>query len=379
MSAPAPTRVLLASGGTGGHMFPAEALAEELLARGAQPVLVTDRRAGGFAPELSARIETHYVAAAGFARGDLATKARALANLGLGYLQARRIIARTRPQVALAFGGYAALPTGLAAAHAGLRLVLHEQNAVLGRANRILAPRAAAIATSFPEVHRLAAAERGRAVLTGNPVRTAIEAIGAHPYPAVEADGPLSLLVTGGSQGARVFNELVPAAVARLPVALRQRLTVTQQVRGNDLDTVASAYREAGVQAELRSFFDDLPDRLARAHLVIGRAGASTTTELASAGRPAVLVPYPFAADDHQSANAEALSQAGGAWLMPQDSLTPEALAERLRALFETPAELARAAGAARAFAVGGSAARLADLALGRDGCSGMGDKEAAA
>ena len=378
------TRVLLAAGGTGGHMFPAAALARELLSRGLQPVLVTDRRAGGFGPELAEQVETHHIAAAGFTGGDLIAKAKSLGQLALGYLQARRIVARSKPAVAVAFGGYAALPTGLAAAHKGVRLVLHEQNAVLGRANRMLATRASAIATSFPDVQGVSEEAHGRIVLTGNPVRETIQAIGRKPSAVADETGPLRLLVTGGSQGARVFNELVPDAVARLPEGIRRRLQVTQQVRGSDTSEVRAAYDAAGVEAELRTFFDDLPERLSRAHLLICRSGASTTTELAAAGRPAILVPYPFAADDHQTANAQALAQAGGGWLMPQNTLTPEALAERLQSLFETPSLLTRAAAGALSFAQPDSAKRLADLALevpgnGATGPNPKAKKEAAA
>jgi UDP-N-acetylglucosamine--N-acetylmuramyl-(pentapeptide) pyrophosphoryl-undecaprenol N-acetylglucosamine transferase len=384
MSARHPTRVLLAAGGTGGHMFPAAALARELLSRGVQPVLVTDKRAGGFGPELAEQVETHHIAAAGFAGGDLIAKARSAARLALGYLQARRIVARAKPAVAVAFGGYAALPTGLAAAHKGVRLVLHEQNAVLGRANRMLATRAAVIATSFPDVQGVSDEARGRIVLTGNPVRETIQAIGRKPTAVADETGPLRLMVTGGSQGARVFNELVPDAVARLPETLRRRLQVTQQVRGSDTSEVRAAYDAAGVEAELKSFFDDLPERLTRAHLLICRSGASTTTELAAAGRPAILVPYPFAADDHQTANAQALAQAGGGWLMPQNALTPETLAGRLQSLFETPSLLTRAAAGALSFAQPDSARRLADLALdvpgnGATGPNPNAKKEAAA
>ncbi|MBK1696500.1 undecaprenyldiphospho-muramoylpentapeptide beta-N-acetylglucosaminyltransferase [Rhodovibrio salinarum] len=379
-----PTRVLLAAGGTGGHMFPAAALARELLSRGLQPVLVTDQRAGGFGPELAEQVETHHIKAAGFAGGDLFAKLRSIAQLAIGYLQARRIVARTNPAVTVAFGGYAALPTGLAAGHKGVRLVLHEQNAVLGRANRMLASRADAIATSFPEVQGIGEEVQSRVVLTGNPVRETIQAIGRKPAVVADDNGPLRLLVTGGSQGARVFNELVPDAVARLPESTRKRLRITQQVRGSDTSDVRAAYEAAGVTAELKTFFDDLPERLAKAHLLICRSGASTTTELAAAGRPAILVPYPFAADDHQTANAQALAQAGGGWLMPQNTLTPEALAERLQSLFETPALLTRAAAGALSFAQTDSAKRLADLALdGRSddatGPTTTGKKEAAA
>ena len=373
-------RVMLAAGGTGGHMFPAQALARELISRGYQPMLLTDRRAGGFGPELADQVETHFVASAGFAGGDALSKVKSLLNLVVGYLQARRLIRRLEPLVVVGFGGYASLPTMLAAAHKRRRVVLHEQNAVLGRANRLLAPRAHAIATSFPEVQGIADAERARCVLTGNPVRQAIQAIGRRPYAVADETGPLRLLVTGGSQGARVFNDLVPEAVAELPERLRRRLQVTQQVRGTDYGPVRDGYDAAGVAADLQSFFDDLPERLRQAHLVICRSGASTTTELAAAGRPAILVPYPFAADDHQTANAGAFAEAGGGWLMPQDTLTPEVLAERLTSLFETPSLLTRAAACALAFAQPDSAKRLADLVLGGgDSRDETGKKEAAA
>jgi UDP-N-acetylglucosamine--N-acetylmuramyl-(pentapeptide) pyrophosphoryl-undecaprenol N-acetylglucosamine transferase len=248
----------------------------------------------------------------------------------------------------------------------------------------MLATRAAVIATSFPDVQGVSDEARGRIVLTGNPVRETIQAIGRKPTAVADETGPLRLMVTGGSQGARVFNELVPDAVARLPETLRRRLQVTQQVRGSDTSEVRAAYDAAGVEAELKSFFDDLPERLTRAHLLICRSGASTTTELAAAGRPAILVPYPFAADDHQTANAQALAQAGGGWLMPQNALTPETLAGRLQSLFETPSLLTRAAAGALSFAQPDSARRLADLALdvpgnGATGPNPNAKKEAAA
>lgn len=254
------------------------------------------------------------------------------------------------------------MPTILAAAHRGLRVVLHEQNSVLGRANRLLASRARIIATSFDKVDGVTDADRGKLHVTGNPVREAIAAVGARPY-AVPGEGdPLSILVVGGSQGATVFNEVVPAAIAKLPEDLRHRLTVHQQVPGQANEAVAKVYEACGVRHELASFFNDVPERLAAAQLVIGRAGASTVAELAAAGRPAVMVPYPSATDDHQTGNAQALVEAGGGWLMPQSGLDADSLAQRLGSLLSSPALLARAAGCARAAAHLNAARDLADL-----------------
>jgi UDP-N-acetylglucosamine--N-acetylmuramyl-(pentapeptide) pyrophosphoryl-undecaprenol N-acetylglucosamine transferase len=363
MSAAPPRKVVLAAGGTGGHMFPAEALARELLARDCAVVLVTDRRGAGFGLDLS-QVEIHRISAGGVAGGSLFKRAKGLLSLAVGLLQARGLIQRLGADAVVGFGGYPSVPTVLAGARAGLRVVLHEQNAVLGRANRLLASRAQAIATCFAQVEGLSARDRSKATVTGNPVRPAVSAVGLGPYALPDPVGRLRLLVTGGSQGARVFNDIVPAAVQRLPEGLRRRLEVSQQVTGEALDRVAAAYRDCGVSAHLAGFLDDMPERLAGAHLAICRAGASTIAELAAAGRPAILVPYPFATDDHQTATARALIDAGGAWLIPERSLGPEVLADRLGALLATPALLGRAAHCAAAFAHPEAARRLADLVL---------------
>jgi UDP-N-acetylglucosamine--N-acetylmuramyl-(pentapeptide) pyrophosphoryl-undecaprenol N-acetylglucosamine transferase len=385
MMAVARTKIVLAAGGTGGHMFPARALARELLSRGYAPILITDRRGGGFGPDLADQVPTHHIPAAGYTGGDVMAKGASLLRLGLGYLKARMLLGRIKPAAVVGFGGYAALPTCFAAAHKKLRLVLHEQNAVVGRANRVLAPRAQAVATSFPDVLGLREADRAKIHVTGNPVRSTFVAVGRKPYAVADAEGPLRLLITGGSQGARVFNELIPEAVAQLPERLRKRLVISQQVRGTDFDSVRALYAETGAEIELRSFFDDLPDRLQSVHLVIARAGAGTVTELAAAGRPAILVPYPFAADDHQAANARAFADAGAGWHLPQHSLTAEVLAAKLTEVFDDPAALTHAADAARRSAHPDSAARLAELVLSEpSGASGGHDtheprKEAAA
>ena len=370
MSANLPRRVALAAGGTGGHMFPAQALARELLARGSGVALITDQRGGGFGPDLP-QVETHFISAGGLAGKGLLNKFTSVLRLGLGTLQARGILKALDADVVVGFGGYPSVPTVLTGARLGLRVVLHEQNAVLGRANRLLASKAHAIATSFDKVEGLTAANAHKVRVTGNPVRPAVAALGRRPYALPDGEDALRLLVVGGSLGATVFNEVVPAAICRLPETLRRRLRVTQQVRGPELDTVSAAYRECGVDCDLKGFFDDMPERLAVAHLVISRAGASTVAELAAAGRPGLMVPYPSATDDHQTANAQHLVDAGGGWLMPQSTLTPEALAERLNSLLASPTLLARASRCAQSYAHPDAAENLADVVCGLRGDNG--------
>jgi UDP-N-acetylglucosamine--N-acetylmuramyl-(pentapeptide) pyrophosphoryl-undecaprenol N-acetylglucosamine transferase len=250
----------------------------------------------------------------------------------------------------------------MAAAYAGFPTAIHEQNAVIGRANRILAPRVGRIATSFARLRNIQPQAAARAVHTGMPVRPAVVALRERPYEVPRANGPLKLLVIGGSQGARVLSTVVPAAIALLPAAMRERLSLVQQCRPEDLERVRAAYAEARMAPTLASFFTDLPERLADCHLLIGRAGASTVAELTALGRPAILVPYPSAIDDHQTANAQAIDEAGGGWLMPEPAFTAEALAARLQSLFALPATLENAAAAARAVGRPDAAARLADM-----------------
>ncbi|MEX0921920.1 MAG: undecaprenyldiphospho-muramoylpentapeptide beta-N-acetylglucosaminyltransferase [Rhodovibrionaceae bacterium] len=380
MTAPAKSTrlVALAAGGTGGHMFPAAALARELLSRGIRVALLTDRRGGGFGPELP-EVETFRLAAGGIAGGSPWSKLKSAAKLAWGYLQARRILKRSGAEAVVGFGGYASLPGVLAGSHLGLRTLLHEQNAVMGRANRLAAGKADILATSFAEVAAVAEADRAKIAVTGNPVRAAIAALHKKPYALPSNGGALRLLVVGGSQGARVFNEIMPKAICLLPDALRGRIKLAQQVRGNDLEEMRATYTACGVHPELQPFFDDVPERLKAAHLVISRSGASTVAELAAAGRPAIMVPYPFATDDHQTANAEALAKAGGGWVMQQRDLTPELLADKLRALLEHPTALADAASAARGFARMNAAQKLADLIVGETPGNGLSKRGEAA
>jgi UDP-N-acetylglucosamine--N-acetylmuramyl-(pentapeptide) pyrophosphoryl-undecaprenol N-acetylglucosamine transferase len=354
--------IVLAAGGTGGHLFPAEALARELMARGFRIALVTDRRGQAFGDKLPG-VALHRIRTGRFG-GGLMNKVVGVAELALGTLEAGRLLRALAPAVVVGFGGYPSVPTMLAAARQNLPTVIHEQNAILGRANRLLAPRARRIASSFAEMGGMRDADRPRLVLTGNPVRPAITALRGAIYRVPENHDSFEILVLGGSQGARVLSEVVPAAFAVLPAAVRRRLRVTQQARAEDIEAVRVAHRASGVAAELAAFFNDVPERLARAHLVISRSGASTMAELTLVGRPAILVPYLHAADDHQTANARALEKVGGAWVMPQPAFTPEALAERLAALIAAPERLAAAAAAARAQGRPDAARGLADLVV---------------
>lgn len=346
--------VVLAAGGTGGHVFPAVAAAAALRARGHRVVVATDGRGARFGGD----VETTRVRAASLAGGAFA-KVKGAAALAWGAVQAALLLLRVRADAVVGFGGYPSLPTMAAATLLRRPTLLHEQNAVLGRVNRLLAPRVRCVATAFPEPE---GAPKGRAVQVGNPVRQEIADIGVAGFDAPTPDGPIELLIFGGSQGARVLSDVLPAATARLPDALARRLHIVQQCRPEDLDRVAASYRAAGQTAELKSFFDDMPRRFAAAHLVVARAGASTVAELAAAGRPAILIPFAAAMDDHQTANARALVEAGAAWLLAEADATPDAVAGLMEKALGDPAGLAAAAAAARDMAQANAADLLADL-----------------
>jgi len=365
MRGPAVHPIAIAAGGTGGHFFPAEALASELVARGRRIVLLCDQRSAGLRSPVFAGHEQFVIAGAGIAGRGVLRAASAVASLARGVVQARGILARLDAAAIVAFGGYPSVAPVLAARLLSRRppVVLHEQNAVLGRANRFLARHADRLALSFASTERVPAGATTE--VTGNPVRPAIAALAEQAYSppdGVSVSGTVRLLVLGGSLGARVFSDVVPAAVAVLLPHLRARLSIVQQCRAEDLDRVRAAYAGCGIVAELASFFPDVADRLAAAHLVISRAGASSVAELAVAGRPAILVPLPNAIDDHQSANARALVDARGASAIAQRDLTPALLAEQLALLLQHPDMLAHAALAAHRIGRADATARLADL-----------------
>jgi UDP-N-acetylglucosamine--N-acetylmuramyl-(pentapeptide) pyrophosphoryl-undecaprenol N-acetylglucosamine transferase len=351
--------VLLAAGGTGGHLFPAEALAHELIARGWTVHLATDGRAERFAGGFPASA-VHAIASATIGSRNPLALAGAFWTIWRGVRQASALIRKLEPAAVVGFGGYPTLPPVYAATRRNVPTLIHEQNAVMGRANRALAARVDAIAGGFLEGGSGGVAEK--IIVTGNPVRPAVLEAAATPYVPAAAGEPFRLLVFGGSQGARFFSQAVPAAIARLPEDRRGRLRVTQQARAEDLEQVRTAYEELGVPAEISPFFSDMASRIAGAHLVISRSGASTVSEIAVIGRPVLFVPYPHALDHDQAANAAALAAAGGAQVHPQASLSAERIAGLLGGLMDDPDRLARMAAAAKSAGRPDAARLLADL-----------------
>ena len=353
--------VLLAAGGTGGHLFPAEALASALASRGIVSHLATDHRAarygGAFADDA-----IHNISSATLRGRDPIAVTKTAALLGMGMLQAFALLGRLRPAAVIGFGGYPTIPPVLAAPWRGIPSLIHDANAVIGRANRLLAPRVSAIATTFPDVFCNDPKLAAKATLTGNPVRPAVVAAAAAPY-SMETE-PLRLLVFGGSQGARIMADIVPPAIGQLDASLRRRLSIVQQAREEDLPRVREAYAGLSVAAEVAPFYADLPARMAASHLVVSRSGASTVAELAAIGRPSILVPLPHALDQDQFANAGVLERAGGALRITQDAFTPQRLAAELAGLAAAPARLQGMATAARSVGRLDAADRLAELVL---------------
>ncbi len=351
-------RVLLAAGGTGGHLFPAEALAHALVARGARVELATDSRASKYGAEFPAGA-MHAIPSATPRGGGFVARAGALATLGRGVLASLALLRRVKPDVVVGFGGYPTVPPLFAASLLRIPTLLHEQNAVMGKANRFLAGRVTRIATGFP----LAGAARAaldKSVVTGNPLRPAVLKAAAWPYPGFE-DGRLHVLVTGGSQGARVMSDVVPAAIAALDPQERARIALVQQARGEDEARVKDVFARIGFSAEVAPFFKDLPRRIADAHLVVARSGASTVSEIAAIGRPAILVPFPFALDADQAANAAELARTGAVVVVEQKDFTAGRLTSLLREALASPEDLTKRAQAAKSAGVPDAAERLAD------------------
>ncbi|HEY2070278.1 MAG TPA: undecaprenyldiphospho-muramoylpentapeptide beta-N-acetylglucosaminyltransferase [Rhizomicrobium sp.] len=348
--------IVLGAGGTGGHLFPAQALAAELTRRGHTIVVMTDARGTQY-PTYFPGAKIEIVPSATFSGGlSLITAPFKILN---GILTGMSKLARIKPAAVVGFGGYPSLPVMLAAIFSGYPTAILAPDSVLGRANRMVANSVNAIAGGLP-LKRFQPKDMDKVTYTGNPVRPEVVAMKDAPYETPPADGPLNLLVFGGSQGARVLSEMVPAAVAKLPAALKSRLSIVQQCRPEDIEMVRAAY--AGVTAELASFFGDMPARMAKSQLVICRSGVSTVSELAVIGRPAILIPYPFATDDHQTTNALVMVEAGAAWMIPQSALTPERLAAQIQDAFADPAALAKRADAAHAQGKPDAASRFADL-----------------
>jgi UDP-N-acetylglucosamine--N-acetylmuramyl-(pentapeptide) pyrophosphoryl-undecaprenol N-acetylglucosamine transferase len=355
------SRIVLAAGGTGGHLFPAQALAEALSMRGHDIHLVTDERVRAYGKTFPAS-QTHIVPSASLSLSKPMKVPLNMFRLLAGVLKARRLFQQIRPAAVVGFGGYPSLPPLWASTMMGIPSIVHEQNAVLGRANALLAPRVMAIATSFERVFNLNAEGMAKSVMTGNPVRQMALNFAAAPYPSVDERGTLNVVIFGGSQGARFFSDIMPEAVKLLPDNLRARLSLVQQCREEDLQRVQQAYGAMRVPARLSAFFGNMPEEIARSHLVICRSGASSIAELGVIGRPAILVPLPHAIDNDQQKNAESFAAVGAGTIQPQNQLTAEVLANHLQQLLSQPQALKEAAAAAARHGKPDAAQKLADL-----------------
>ncbi|MCJ8159189.1 undecaprenyldiphospho-muramoylpentapeptide beta-N-acetylglucosaminyltransferase [Sphingomonas sp. LaA6.9] len=351
---------VLAAGGTGGHMIPAHALAAELMERGHRVALITDER-GARIPGLFEGAQTHVLPAGRLAGGPIGWL-KAGRSILAGRAMAARLYETFEPSAVIGFGGYPALPALLAATSAKIPTAVHEQNAVLGRVNRLLGGKVDAIVTAYPDVQRLKDGWLHKTHLLGNPVRDEVLSLRDQPFPALSEEGIFRLLVTGGSQGATVLSDVVPEALGLLPLNFRRRLQVTQQCRVEDIDRVRATYADLGIPADLATYLPDLPERLGWAHLVIARAGASTIAELTAAGRPAILVPLPSATDNHQTYNVREMVEAGGARAIQQSAFTPVELAKQMQKLALEPGALANAAKRAWNCGRPNAARDLADL-----------------
>ncbi|MFT3987100.1 undecaprenyldiphospho-muramoylpentapeptide beta-N-acetylglucosaminyltransferase [Aestuariivirga sp.] len=353
--------IVLAAGGTGGHLFPAQALAEELRRRGYDIHLMTDERVRDYGKNFPASA-THVVPSATLSLGKpLQVPGRAF-RLYRGYRQARGILASVKPKAVVGFGGYPSFPPILAASRLGIPSCVHDQNAVMGRANRMLSRFATRVASSFPVLMGLPEQAKSKLVVTGNPVRDIALQEKAAPYPSLTAQEPFNLLVFGGSQGARFFGEFMPKVIAALSPEMLATLHLVQQVRPEDMEQVKSAYGSLSFSFDLQPFFMDMPKRIAASHLVVCRSGASTIAELGVIGRPAIMVPLPHALDNDQLRNAESFAKAGAGWIRPQAELEPKAFAQFLTRLRYQQGELAEAAEKALGHGRPDAASRLADL-----------------
>jgi UDP-N-acetylglucosamine--N-acetylmuramyl-(pentapeptide) pyrophosphoryl-undecaprenol N-acetylglucosamine transferase len=361
MSALKPHLISLAAGGTGGHLFPAQALAEVLRSRGHDIHLITDERVRDYGKSFPAT-QTHIVPSASLSLSKLTAVPGNLWRLYAGVSSAKALLRQTRPSAVVGFGGYPSLPPLWAATRLHIPSILHEQNAVLGRANKVLAGRVNAIATSFEQVFKLTPEAASKVVLTGNPVRQTALNFASARYPNIDASSTLKLVVFGGSQGARFFSDVMPDAVGLLPDALRRRLSIVQQCRAEDLSRVEAHYQALGVVAKLSHFFSNMPEEIAQSHLVVCRSGASSIAELGVIGRPAILVPLPHAIDNDQKKNAESFAAAGAGFIQDQNTLSPAVLAEVLQRLLSSPQALKEAAESAVRHGKPDAAQKLADL-----------------
>lgn len=360
MAKAATKTILLSAGGTGGHMTPAQALGKDLKARGYHVELATDERGSKYAPMFE---ETPaHILKSGTAGAGLAGKFKGAIGLVLGCAQALTLLKKVKPDMVVGFGGYPSVPAVYMAQKLKIPTIIHEQNAIIGKANAFLAPKAERIAFSLPNITGLDEGDKVRAIVTGNPVRAEIAALYNQAYPNMEEGGTFRILVMGGSLGASVFSNVVPQTLAKLSPEYRERLHIVQQCREEDLEQVREAYDSAVIKADLSTFFDNVPEELAQAHLVIGRSGASTVAEISASGRPAIFVPYPHHKDQQQKMNANSVADHGGAWVMTEDGFTQEALQAKIETFLQNPQNLFRAAENARKCGKPDAARKLGNL-----------------
>jgi UDP-N-acetylglucosamine--N-acetylmuramyl-(pentapeptide) pyrophosphoryl-undecaprenol N-acetylglucosamine transferase len=352
--------IILSAGGTGGHVMPAQALAHDLIARGYRVEVITDTRGLKYKPHFEG-IPMHEIRAGALGRG-LKGKLLGLCNIGLGVVQAFKILRAAKPLAVIGFGGYPSFPAMYAAQKLKIPTIVHEQNAIIGKANLMLVAKAVKIAISMPTIKGLDEQECTKAVYTGNPVRAEIAALYNKPFPALSESGKLRILVMGGSLGASVFSHIIPEAFSRLSSDHRARLDIVQQCRSEDLESTAALYKKYAIQAQLSVFIDDVAGALEACHLVIARSGASTVAEVSTAGRPAIFVPYPHHKDQQQKINADTLADAGGAWVMTENGFTPEALLARIETFLQNPSVLFKAAENARSLGKPDAARKLGNL-----------------
>ncbi len=350
--------VVLAAGGTGGHLFPAQALAETLVKRGYKVHLMTDERVRDYGKSFPSE-KTHVVHSASPSLSDPIGLPKRLWKLFSGYRAAKTILKNEKPMAVVGFGGYPSFPPIYAATALGIPCAVHEQNAVLGRANKMLSKKVNFVAASFTSMIGLPDAAKSKLVLTGNPVRAVALSEKAAPYPV---QGLFNLVIFGGSQGAKFFSDFMPQVFEKLPLALRKNIVLTQQCRDEDLARVHAAYSAMGLKVELQAFFNDMPKRIAASHLVISRSGASTIAELGVIGRPAIMVPLPHSIDNDQLRNAQSFAGVGAGWVCPQKELEPKSFAELLTRLIGDEAGLKKASQSALSHGKPDAAERLADL-----------------
>lgn len=351
--------IALAAGGTGGHLYPAITLAQELQQRGYDIVILTDRRGVRFVKDTP--YPYHVIQSAPMQKG-LWGKIKTASSLATGYLQCQALFLRRKPAAMVGFGGYPSFPPVMAAAHRKIPITLHEQNAIFGRAQRLVQRYAQNICLSFSQTRMLESVASEKITVTGLPLRPAILALANHAYQPPQTGERFNILVTGGSQASALFSQIIPQALITLPPDIQKRIHMIQQCRADDVAMVQQLYADHGISAEVLSYIHDMPVQLARAHLMIGRAGASTVTESTLAGLPTLYVPLAASLDGDQAANAAQIVAQGGAWMMAEKDFSPESLGAMLTNIINEPARLTAMAAILKTLGRANATTRLADI-----------------